>query len=68
VFFKSSLGWGFLRSAIDGQDYFVHYSAIEQSGFKNLYAGDEVSFDVEMGPKGKPQATRVVVTRKARVA
>ena len=40
--------------------FFVHFSAIKRDGFKSLYEGDEVEFEVSEGPKG-PQATNVVV-------
>jgi cold shock CspA family protein len=53
---------------MDGQDYFCHYSQIIMPGYKRLDAGDEVQFDVEIGPKEKPQATRVTLVRKAQVA
>jgi CspA family cold shock protein len=41
-------------------DVFVHFSAIKRDGFKSLYEGDEVEFEVTQGPKGL-QATNVVV-------
>lgn len=43
------------------QEYFVHWSAIVGEGYKKLEKGQDVSFDVEIGPKGKPQATQVRV-------
>ena len=52
-------GYGFI-SRDDGNDVFVHFSAIKRDGFKSLYEGDEVEFEVSDGPKG-PQATNVVV-------
>ncbi|HEY7727650.1 MAG TPA: cold shock domain-containing protein, partial [Candidatus Eisenbacteria bacterium] len=36
----------------DGQDVFVHYSAIQASGFRSLAEGDRVEFEVTRGPKG----------------
>jgi CspA family cold shock protein len=39
---------------------FVHFSAIKKDGFKTLYEGDEVEFEISDGPKG-PQATDVTV-------
>ena len=56
--FNSSKGYGFL-SREDGPDVFVHYSAIQNPGFKNLEEGDEVEFQIKDGPKG-PQAENVV--------
>jgi CspA family cold shock protein len=68
VWFKNERGFGFVKSDRDGQDYFCHYSQIIMPGYKRLDAGDEVQFDVEIGPKEKPQATRVTLVRKAQVA
>lgn len=56
--FNESKGYGFIESDA-GRDVFVHYSAIEGSGFKSLSEGDRVSFVEEQGKKG-PQATKVV--------
>ena len=57
--FNEKKGFGFI-SRDDGDDVFVHFSAIKRDGFKSLYEGDEVEFEVSEGPKG-PQATNVVV-------
>jgi len=57
--FNEKKGYGFI-SRDDGNDVFVHFSAIKRDGFKSLYEGDEVEFEVSEGPKG-PQATNVVV-------
>jgi CspA family cold shock protein len=57
--FNEKKGYGFI-SGDDGSDVFVHFSAIKGEGFKVLYEGDEVEFEVTKGPKG-PQATNVVV-------
>jgi CspA family cold shock protein len=57
--FNEKKGFGFI-SRDDGNDVFVHFSAIKRDGFKSLYEGDEVEFEVTEGPKGL-QATNVVV-------
>jgi len=49
--FNERKGFGFI-TAEDGNDVFVHFSAIQNSGFKTLQEGQSVSFDVQNGPKG----------------
>ncbi len=55
--FNESKGFGFLTSE-DGSDVFVHYSAIQDSGFRTLHEGERVAFEIEQGPKG-PKAVNV---------
>jgi CspA family cold shock protein len=55
--FNGQKGYGFIARD-GGDDVFVHYSAIEGDGFRNLYEGDRVEFAVEQGQKG-PAATAV---------
>jgi CspA family cold shock protein len=57
--FNDSKGFGFIEGQEEGKDIFVHYSAIQDEGFKTLQEGEEVSFDVVQGPKG-PQAANVI--------
>jgi cold shock protein len=56
--FNTSKGYGFITRE-DGPDVFVHYSAIQTDGFRNLEEGDRVEFSVEESSKG-PQASNVV--------
>jgi len=56
--FNNSKGYGFL-SQEEGDDVFVHYSAIQGEGFKTLEEGQQVEFSIEDGPKGL-QASNVV--------
>jgi cold shock protein len=55
--FNATKGFGFI-STEEGDDVFVHFSAIQTDGFKTLDEGDQVEFDVVDGEKG-PQATNV---------
>ena len=55
--FNGSKGYGFIARE-NGPDVFVHYSAIQSEGFRNLDEGQKVEFEVEQGSKG-PQATKV---------
>jgi CspA family cold shock protein len=57
--FSEKKGYGFITQE-DGNDVFVHYSAIGTEGFKTLREGDEVEFEVSQGEKGL-QATNVTV-------
>ena len=59
--FNGTKGYGFLARD-GGDDVFVHFSAIQGEGFKNLQEGQKVEFTVEQGPKGL-QASNVVVVR-----
>ena len=55
--FNERKGFGFIEND-EGGDVFVHYSAIQDSGFKTLLEGQRVSFEIEQGNKG-PAATNV---------
>jgi CspA family cold shock protein len=56
--FNSEKGFGFIAPDGGGPDVFVHYSAIQASGYRSLEEDQRVSFEVTQGPKG-PQAEQV---------
>jgi CspA family cold shock protein len=58
--FNGSKGYGFITRD-NGPDVFVHYSAIQSDGYRNLEEGQKVEFTVEQGPKGLQAASVTVV-------
>jgi cold shock protein len=56
--FNNTKGYGFI-SQPTGADVFVHYSSIQEKGYRTLREGEQVEFDVKLGPRG-PQAEHVV--------
>lgn len=56
--FNAEKGFGFIERE-DGDDVFVHFSAIQQDGFKTLEDGEEVDFEIVEGNRG-PQAANVI--------
>ena len=57
--FNNKRGWGFIVKE-DGEEIFVHYSAIKGDGFRSLDEGQQVQFDIEQGDKG-PAAANVEI-------
>lgn len=58
--FSAEKGYGFIERE-DGDDVFVHFSAIQGDGFKTLSEGQDVEFEIVEGARG-PQASNVVKT------
>ncbi len=58
--FNDSKGFGFIEQEGEGDDVFVHHTAISGDGFKSLNEGAKVTFDIEQGEKG-PAAANVTV-------
>jgi CspA family cold shock protein len=58
--FNSNKGYGFIERE-EGDDVFVHYTAISGEGFRNLEEGQQVEFSIEQGDKGLQAADVVVV-------
>jgi len=56
--FNDSKGYGFIKQD-EGEDVFVHHSAIQAQGFRSLSEGERVTFEIVKGPKGL-QAANVV--------
>ncbi|MFI9272800.1 transcription antiterminator/RNA stability regulator CspE [Kitasatospora sp. NPDC052896] len=57
--FNESKGFGFISPEDGSKDVFVHFSAIQGTGFKTLAEGQQVEFEVERGTKG-PSAANVL--------
>ncbi|MEJ2537522.1 MAG: cold-shock protein [Calditrichia bacterium] len=58
--FNENKGWGFIVPDDGGDDVFVHYSAINDEGYKTLKEGQKVAYELKLGKNGKYQASEVV--------
>jgi cold shock protein len=62
-FFNGERGYGFIKPDDGGRDVFVHITAVERAGLKDLSEGQRISFEVEPDKKGKgPKAVNLVVS------
>jgi CspA family cold shock protein len=59
--FNAAKGYGFIGRD-DGEDVFVHFSAIQSDGYRRLSKGEKVEFSIEDGPKGLQAADVVAIT------
>ncbi len=57
--FSAEKGYGFIETEPGTDDVFVHFSAIDSTGFRTLAEGQRVEFDIVTGRNGKPQADHV---------
>ena len=61
--FNATKGYGFIMPQDGGKDVFVHITAVERAGLKDLTEGQRITFDVEPDKKGKgPKAVDLVIT------
>ena len=62
-FFNGERGYGFIKPDDGGRDVFVHITAVERAGLKDLAEGQRITFEVEPDKKGKgPKAVNLVVS------
>jgi len=62
-FFNTEKGYGFIKPDDGGRDVFVHITAVERAGLKDLMEGQRISFEVEPDKKGKgPKAVDLVIS------
>jgi len=62
-FFNEVRGYGFITPNDGGSDVFVHITAVERAGLKDLAEGQRITFDVEPDKKGKgPKAVKLVIS------
>ena len=66
-FFNGERGYGFIKPDDGGRDVFVHITAVERAGLKDLTEGQRITFEVEPDKKGKgPKAVNLVVQPQAK--
>lgn len=66
IFFSAQRGFGFLQWDVDGvrqKDLFVHFSDIEMEGYKTLYKGQQVNFEIGKNNRGEAKAIIVTVVK-----
>jgi CspA family cold shock protein len=63
--FNNAKGWGFIVPESGGDDIFVHFSAIDGTGYKTLNPGQIVSFDLASGERGAHAANVIVLSEEA---
>jgi CspA family cold shock protein len=62
-FFNGERGYGFIKPDDGGRDVFVHITAVEHAGLKDLTEGQRITFEVEPDKKGKgPKAVNLVIS------
>jgi|SRR4030088_346838 CspA family cold shock protein len=62
-FFNGERGYGFIKPDDGGRDVFVHITAVERAGLKDLAEGQRITFEVEPDKKGKgPKAVNLVIS------
>jgi CspA family cold shock protein len=62
-FFNGERGYGFIKPDDGGRDVFVHITAVERAGLKDLTEGQHITFEVEPDKKGKgPKAVNLVIS------
>ena len=57
--FNSQKGYGFIQPTTGGADVFVHISAVERAGMDNLQEGQDLSYDLEQGQRGRVSAVNL---------
>ena len=67
-FFNGERGYGFIKPDDGGRDVFVHITAVERAGLKDLTEGQRITFEVEPDKKGKgPKAVDLVISKLAAI-